>query len=421
VHGIGPAIPAVTGTVGSILSTPLLLAGPGGTAASMAIAGTAAAGGEAARQAIAGMIMGQAIDPATMLREGGVAALGQGVGAGIAAQAQRGAQRAVAPVVPAPAGMPNADRASRNAGLYNPPDKPPRPFEADYPSGARADAAGRLTHDIEGRPLVAGRIVGRRVVGGVDEALPPTEFDAIAAETTGQVAARAPQSTLGRDVGRVSVDRRSRAPTGIALSKALTPKDAQKVYAHELGHVIDQLAGEIPVKGLNAELRQLYSTLNTGQERTRHLTGPQHLGYSGEDIPREWMAEAVRAYMADPNYLKTSHRKRPRRSGPRSIRIPNFRRSSSSTALPQAAWRCRRPTMRRIATDRSGGCTARGPVEPLRILHDVQTVGAQTSHRGVRSVRIGMRSYAKRRGWNASGRGLHANVCKPKRVDLRMT
>jgi len=69
--------------------------------------------------------------------------------------------------------------------------------------------------------------------------------------------------------------------------------------------VIDQAAGEIPVKGLNAELRQLYSTLNTGQERARHLTGPQHLGYRGEDIPREWMAEAVRAYMADPNYLKT--------------------------------------------------------------------------------------------------------------------
>jgi hypothetical protein len=32
---------------------------------------------------------------------------------------------------------------------------------------------------------------------------------------------------------------------------------------------------------------------------------PQHLGYRAEEVPREFMAEAIRAYMADPNYLKT--------------------------------------------------------------------------------------------------------------------
>src|SRR5262249_56933557 len=37
--------------------------------------------------------------------------------------------------------------------IYNPPPKPPRPFEADYPHGAPADATRRLTQDIEGRPL----------------------------------------------------------------------------------------------------------------------------------------------------------------------------------------------------------------------------------------------------------------------------
>ena len=36
-----------------------------------------------------------------------------------------------------------------------------------------------------------------------------------------------------------------------------------------------------------------------------HLTGPQHLGYTGDSVPRELMVEAIRAYMADPNYLKT--------------------------------------------------------------------------------------------------------------------
>ena len=69
--------------------------------------------------------------------------------------------------------------------------------------------------------------------------------------------------------------------------------------------MIDEVSGQIPTKGLDTELRRLYNTLGTGQERTRHLTGPQHRGYRSEDVPRELMAEAVRGYMADPNYLKT--------------------------------------------------------------------------------------------------------------------
>ena len=60
--------------------------------------------------------------------------------------------------------------------------------DADYPRGAVADAKGKLTRDIEGRPLndgdpinVGGRIVGRQVSGGENEAISPAEIDAIAA------------------------------------------------------------------------------------------------------------------------------------------------------------------------------------------------------------------------------------------------
>ena len=52
-------------------------------------------------------------------------------------------------------------------------------------------------------------------------------------------------------------------------------------------------------------MKGVYNTLNTGRERTRQLTGPQHFRYKGDDISREYVAEAIRAYMADPNYLKT--------------------------------------------------------------------------------------------------------------------
>ena len=73
------------------------------------------------------------------------------------------------------------------------------------------------------------------------------------------------------------------------------------MIAHEVGHLIDDLAGRIPTAGLNTELRQIYNTLDTGQERSRHLTGPQHQGYRGDDVPKELMAEALRAYMSNPN------------------------------------------------------------------------------------------------------------------------
>lgn len=77
------------------------------------------------------------------------------------------------------------------------------------------------------------------------------------------------------------------------------------MLGHEVGHVIDEVAGQIPTAGLNTELRGVYNTLGTGRERSTNLMGPQHLGYGGDEIPRELMAEALRAYMADPNYLKT--------------------------------------------------------------------------------------------------------------------
>jgi len=203
--------------------------------------------------------------------------------------------------------------ASRSARIYNPPAKPPRPFEADYPAGAKADDAGNLTHDIDGNPLeVGGRIVGRRVAGGADEALPAAELDAIATATTGSPAAVLPQSALGRDVGRARFDRRSNKPLDIALSNTLTPEDLSKVYGHEIGHVIDQLAGEIPTKGLSHELKAVYNTLNN-PNRSRDGADaaafgkpftPAAGGYKGDDVPREWVAEAIRAYMEDPNYLK---------------------------------------------------------------------------------------------------------------------
>ena len=84
--------------------------------------------------------------------------------------------------------------------------------------------------------------------------------------------------------------------------------------AHELGHAIDEMSGQISTSGLISELKSLY---NSGNNIQRNSAGtdartnapkvtPQAFGYRGDDVPREYMAEAIRAYMADPNSMKTT-------------------------------------------------------------------------------------------------------------------
>jgi hypothetical protein len=196
--------------------------------------------------------------------------------------------------------------ASRSAGLYDPPAKAPRPFEADYPNAEGvANEAGQLVKDIEGRPLGAEFIVGRRELGGADE---PLLAPGVLAEEYGIPVERVPARRIGGDAGRLVMGRvpeTAASSARIAVDRSLSAAASDRVIAHEVGHLIDELAGRIDTSGLNIELRQIYNTLNTGEERARHLTGPQHWGYRGEDISLELMAEAIRAYLADPNYIKT--------------------------------------------------------------------------------------------------------------------
>lgn len=198
--------------------------------------------------------------------------------------------------------------AARSAVLYNPLTKPLRPFAADYPAGAATDATGRLTADIEGRPLAAPFVAGRRDVAGMDQPLSGADIAEIGARSAGARYTAVPPRQIANDAGWLVLGRdpQTGAPAAdILLNRDLSGTQAERVAAHETGHLIDELAGQIPTIGIERELRGLYNTLNTGRERMTGLTGPQHAGYRGEDVPRELMAEAIRAYMADPNYLKT--------------------------------------------------------------------------------------------------------------------
>jgi hypothetical protein len=232
---------------------------------------------------------------------------GDWLGAGLGAMAVLPAARVAGQGVRSAARAADEALASRNPRLYNLDPQPPRPFTADYPNGAETDAAGNLLRTIDGADIRARFVVGRRVAEGADEALPPAQFDAIAEASTGRVTETvAPGSKgLGRnDVGSVPVNKSSRRPLGVYLSDELTPDQLPKVYAHEIGHVVDQAAREIPVAGLDDQLRALYNTQNNPQTYGK-LFGPEQNKYKGADVPRELMAEAVRAYVTDPNSIKT--------------------------------------------------------------------------------------------------------------------
>lgn len=90
--GVGPSIPAVTGTTVGILSAPLMVTGIGTGAAIGATAG-AAYGGDVARQKIGDALMGDAstarINQAPAIYEAGMAGAGQGVGKGLGVLSER--------------------------------------------------------------------------------------------------------------------------------------------------------------------------------------------------------------------------------------------------------------------------------------------------------------------------------------------
>ncbi len=150
--------------------------------------------------------------------------------------------------------------ASKGVNMYNGPTID-RPFEKDYPNGYQADKAGNLTHDIDGRPLVpGGRTVGRRMVQGSEKNFTPAEFNAIAEKGTSRSITKI--QIPGNNVGRVAVNRYSKKPEEVFIDSRLSESQTPKVLGHEVGHVIDQYAGEIPTKGIKKELNDLYDTLN---------------------------------------------------------------------------------------------------------------------------------------------------------------
>lgn len=194
---------------------------------------------------------------------------------------------------------------SRVSGLFNPKPKPQRPFSEDYPAGVELREDGQIARDIEGRPLESSYIAGRTRIDGPDHALTPLDIQSIGEMGIEGPIDRIPASRFGAgSVGRTHLE--YGRPTRIEILDSLPKAKSDIATAHEVAHVIDALAGQIPTKGLEKELDFNYSALRTGEERKFFQSGPADFGYTDPRlIDREKIAEAIRAYMVDPNYLKT--------------------------------------------------------------------------------------------------------------------
>jgi hypothetical protein len=194
---------------------------------------------------------------------------------------------------------------SRANGLFNPKPKPQRPLAKDYPNGVELNEDGYITKDIEGRPLDSSYLVGRTRIDTPDEGLTPLDIESVGGMGIEGPIDRIPASQFRPgSVGRTHVS--YGRPTRVEVLDSLPKPEMDIATAHEVGHVIDALAGQIPTKGLERELDFNYSALRTGEERRLFLSRPRDFGYKNpQHVDRERIAEAIRAYMVDPNYLKT--------------------------------------------------------------------------------------------------------------------
>lgn len=205
-----------------------------------------------------------------------------------------------------PSGKIETTQASRSPHIYDPTPTPQRPFHDDYPQGVAGPDGSRLLADIEGRPLSAQYIAGRRVGGGVDEGLGGGDTHGIAGSLgiTKNLRPRTGPDLKG-DAGRFV---ESGGKRDIYVDQKLAPEQAGRVFEHELAHGIDSLVfgQRIPVGGLKKELATVYEDLNTGMRfKPGRGATPEGQNYTAAAADAERMAEAIRAYMRDPNYLKT--------------------------------------------------------------------------------------------------------------------
>jgi hypothetical protein len=165
---------------------------------------------------------------------------------------------------------------------------------------------------MEGRPLGARYVSGLTEVDGLNVGLRPEEIADITRRLLGRGADRASRREMGPSYGRTHFNKQTLEPYQVQIRDDLRPDLGQRVEAHELSHAIDLIARFIPVNNHREQLRFIYNSLNNPRRRgadaapgSLFVPFQRSRNYTGELADRELMAEAIRAYLVDPNYIKT--------------------------------------------------------------------------------------------------------------------
>jgi hypothetical protein len=246
------------------------------------------------------------------------------VGRGVPANALSGAGGKAPLAVQAAEGsasnpIPGVTFSSNRGNLFDYPELPKRPFHEDYPD-AHGPLGEPLTHTMDGVPLRSQFVAGRQTWGGGDMGLGPGDISDLSA-LIANAARPALAGEIGTDAGRyLRVAGPDGPQTSILYRSDLDDAARPRILAHEIGHAVDDKAGSVPLEGL---VRKLQGNYNTGTNANRgRVPGkdlgdaaawakperPQDHGYTKpDDINAELMAEGVRAYLTNPNYLKTRY------------------------------------------------------------------------------------------------------------------
>jgi hypothetical protein len=209
-----------------------------------------------------------------------------------------------------------------DARTYTPPVAPPRPITEDYKKGVPLDDRGNLSRTIEGRPLTAQVVAGRSTLGDLethpDRGVDPDALKRLGTEAGGasflEAAPRALKAGASGELEAWRDPETGNRRSVVRTRNDLSPEGGENVRAHEVAHLFDWISGKLPVpsKGpVRDQMEQVYHHLATGKapkpgyETKYGLVTPEAHGYKGEKVNKELAAESIRAYLTNPNYLKT--------------------------------------------------------------------------------------------------------------------
>jgi hypothetical protein len=215
---------------------------------------------------------------------------------------------------------PSNDNIAPGQKYFDPPNVK-RPFEADYPRATDFDLrTQKLLQDMDEVPILdSSTVIGRKTLGGPDVPLLEEDFHDFAKLLTdkrGGLKEVEPHE-MKRPGSRAETDfDKDGIPTEFRVLRTLSPKDRAAAATREFANAI--AAWIRPFREYDSfspfsrmEMRRVYNELGNPKriegrpDKDARPFTPADRGYSADETPWEYLAEAVRGYLTEPGWLKS--------------------------------------------------------------------------------------------------------------------